>query len=153
IEVAVDGRVLDIGGRKLRALLALFLLNANESVPRDVLIDRMWGESPPAGAQHTLEVYISRLRKTLEPAAGSQAVLTRPGAYLLVASAEQIDIRRFERLAADGRRALAANETDRAAGDLRAALSLWRGSPLADVSDEQFAQPEIARLNDLWIGI
>ncbi len=62
-------------------------------------------------------------------------------------------MRRFERLAADGRRALAANEPDRAAPDLRAALRLWRGSPLADVSDEQFAQPEITRLNDLWIGI
>lgn len=153
IEAAVDDRVLDLGGRKPRALLALFLLNANESLPRDVLVDRLWGERPPAGAQHTLEVYISRLRKTLEPAAGSQVVLTRPGAYLFVAQAEQIDVRRFERLAADGRRALAASAPDRAAENLRAALRLWRGSPLADVSDEQFAQPEITRLNDLWIGI
>ena len=153
IEVTVDGSALDIGGRRLRALLALFLLNANESLPRDVLVDRLWGGRPPAGAQHTLEVYISRLRKTLEPAAGSQVVLTRPGAYLFVAAAEQIDVRRFERLAADGRGALAANEPDRAAENLRAALRLWRGSPLADVSDEQFAQPEITRLNDLWIGV
>lgn len=153
IEAAADGRVLDLGGRKLRALLALFLLHANESVPRDVLVDRLWGERPPGGAQHTLDVYISRLRKTLEPAAGSQVVLTRPGAYLFVVPAEQIDVRRFERLAAEGRRALAANQAGRAAEDLRAALSLWRGSPLADVSDEQFARPEITRLNDLWIGI
>jgi len=45
-----DGRPLDIGGRKLRALLALFLLNANELVPRDFLVDRLWGERPPTGS-------------------------------------------------------------------------------------------------------
>src|SRR5215472_17512271 len=72
---------------------------------------------------------------------------------MFVALAEQIDVRRFERFAADGRSALAANEPDMAAEKLRAALSLWRGSPLADLNDEQFAQPEITRLNDLWIGI
>jgi YVTN family beta-propeller protein len=153
VEAAVDGRPLDIGGRKQRALLALFLLRPNESVPRDVLVDRLWGERPPAGAQHTLEVYISRLRKSLEPAAGSQVVLTRPGAYLFLAQAEQVDVTRFERLAAEGRRALAAGEPARAAADLRAALKLWRGSPLADVSNERFAQPEITRLSELWIGI
>ena len=50
LEATVDGRPLDIGGRKLRALLALFLLNANELVPRDFLVDRLWGERPPTGS-------------------------------------------------------------------------------------------------------
>ncbi|MGN6677791.1 MAG: BTAD domain-containing putative transcriptional regulator, partial [Streptosporangiaceae bacterium] len=59
----------------------------------------------------------------------------------------------FERLAESGRRALAENAPDRAAEDLREALGLWRGAPLADVSDEPFAQPQIARLNELRIGI
>ena len=76
-EVGVNGHALDLGGQKLRALLVILLLSANEPVSRDVLVDRLWGEHPPAGAQHTLEVYISRLRKTLEPAAGGQVVLTR----------------------------------------------------------------------------
>jgi DNA-binding SARP family transcriptional activator len=83
IEAGVDGRTLDIGGRKQRALLAVLLLSANEPVSRDCLAERLWGERPPAGAQHTLEVYVSRLRKVLEPAAGCEVVLTRPGAYLL----------------------------------------------------------------------
>ena len=105
------------------------------------------------GAQHALEVYISRLRKTLEPAAGGQVVLTRPGAYVLRATREHIDVRRFERLAGDGRRALAANAPGQAATDLREALALWRGAPLADVSDEPFAQVEIARLEELRAGV
>ena len=152
-EVGVNGHALDLGGQKLRALLVILLLSANEPVSRDVLVDRLWGEHPPAGAQHTLEVYISRLRKTLEPAAGGQVVLTRPGAYVLRATREHIDVRRFERLAGDGRRALAANAPGQAATDLREALALWRGAPLADVSDEPFAQVEIARLEELRAGV
>jgi peptide/nickel transport system substrate-binding protein len=149
IEAGMNGYVLDIGGQKQRALLAILLLSANEPVSRDVLVDRLWGQHPPAGAQHTLEVYVSRLRKTLESAAGCQVVLTRPGAYLLRATGERIDVRRFERLACEGRRALAANAPGRAAADLREALALWRGEPLADISHEHFAQPEIARLEEL----
>src|SRR5215831_2014615 len=152
IEAGVDGRVLNIGGQKQRALLAVLVLSANQPVPRDVLVDRLWGERPPAGAQHTLEVYISRLRKALEPAAGGPVVLTRPGAYVLQAAGERIDMRRFERLVGEGRRALAEGTPGRAAADLREALALWRGTPLADVSDQSFAQAEIARLEELRAG-
>jgi ABC-type transport system substrate-binding protein/DNA-binding SARP family transcriptional activator len=153
IEASVNGHVLDVGGQKQRALLAVLLLSANEPVSRAVLADRLWGERPPAGAQHTLEVYVSRLRRTLEPAVGSPVVLTRPGAYVLQAPGECIDVRRFERLAGEGRRALAANEPGRAAADLRAALALWRGAPLAGLGDELFARAEITRLEELRAGV
>ena len=83
IEAGVNGHALDIGGQKQRVLLTILLLSANRPVSRNVLVDRLWGECPPAGAQHTLEVYISRLRKTFEPVTGGPVVLTRPGAYLL----------------------------------------------------------------------
>lgn len=153
IEAGVDGRLLDIGGRKQRALLAILLLNANEPVSRDCLAERLWGEHPPAGAQHTLEVYVSRLRKALGPAAGCEVVLTRPGAYLLRTADDRIDVRYFERLAGEGRRALAAGEPERAAADLRAALALWRGAALSGVGDDLFAQAEIARLEELRAGV
>ena len=153
IEVGVNGHALDVGGQKQRALLVVLLLNANQPVPRDVLADRLWGERPPASAQRTLEVYVSRLRKTLEPAAGGPVVLTRPGAYLLRAPSERIDVGRFEFLAGQGRRALAAGAPAQAAEDFREALALWRGPPLAEVSDEPFAQAEIARLNGLRAGV
>jgi YVTN family beta-propeller protein len=153
LEVGVNGHALDIGGQKQRALLVVLLLSANEPVSRDVLVDRLWGERPPGGAQHTLEVYISRLRKTLEPVAGRPVVLTRPGAYVLRATSEHIDIGRFERLAAEGRRALAGGAPGRAAAVLREALALWRGPALADISDEPFAHTEIARLEELRAGV
>jgi DNA-binding SARP family transcriptional activator len=46
IEADVNGVALDIGGQKQRALLAVLVLGANEPVPRDVLVDRLWGNIP-----------------------------------------------------------------------------------------------------------
>ena len=54
-----------LGGPKQRALLAMLLLRANEVVSRDRLIDGLWGERPPPTADHTLDNYLSRLRKAL----------------------------------------------------------------------------------------
>jgi DNA-binding SARP family transcriptional activator len=51
LEVSADGRVIDVGGRKQRALLAISLLRANEPVPRDALMHELWGAATgrPAG--------------------------------------------------------------------------------------------------------
>jgi DNA-binding SARP family transcriptional activator len=149
LEVTAGGRALDVGGQKQRALLAILLLHANQLVPRHVLIEQLWGEHPPAGPDHAVGVYIWRLRKTLDPVAASSCVLTRPGGYLLQAAPEQVDLARFESLARDGERSLAAGQADRAAAQLREALVLWRGAPLADFTGEAFAEVEITRLEQL----
>jgi YVTN family beta-propeller protein len=152
LEVSADGRVIEVGGPKLRALLAILLLRANESVPRDVLVHELWGGQPPAGAQGSLDVYVSRLRRALGAAANGPVVVTRPGAYCLRLADGQLDVRRFERLVARGRSALAANTPDQAGASLRAALQLWRGNALSDLSCEPFAQVEIGRLEELRLG-
>src|SRR5215467_1173853 len=152
LEVSAGGRVTEIRGPKQRALLAILLLRANEPVPRDVLVHELWGERPPAGAQGSLDVSVSRLRKVLTAAAGEPVLVTRPGAYRLQVTDEQFDVRRFERLLADGRSALAAGEPGPAGESLRAALRLWRGEPLADLAGEPFAQVEIGRLEELRLG-
>ena len=153
VEVRVGEHPLDIGGPKQRALLAVLALSANQPVPRDLLIDRLWAGNPPDGAQHALAVYVSRLRKALEATGAEPVLLARAGAYLLQVPAESTDVRRFERLAMSGRHALASNEPHRAAADLSAALALWRGEPLADVRQELLARPEIARLDELRLGV
>ncbi len=153
LEVTVDGTVVDLGGLKQRALLAILLLHANQPVHRDVLVDQLWGEHPPAGAEHAVNVYIWRLRKALQAGSGTQAVVTRQGAYLLQAAAEQVDVALLERLTEEGRRALAAEAAGRASAVLGEALALWRGAPLADFRFEPFAQPEIARLEELRAGV
>src|SRR5215467_277743 len=102
LEVTVDDTAVDLGGLKQRALLATLLLHANQPVHRDLLVDRLWGEHPPAGAEHAVNVYIWRLRKTLQAASGTPGVVTRQGAYLLQAAEDQVDVAVFERLAARG---------------------------------------------------
>ena len=152
LEVSANGRPIEIGGPKLRALLVTLLLRANESVPRDVLVHELWGEQPPIGAQHSLDVYVSRLRKSLDGAANGPVVVTRPGAYSLRLAEGQLDALRFENLVGQGRAALAANAPDQAAEKLRAALELWRGEALADLVNGHGPRIEAARLEELRLS-
>ena len=146
VEVLRDGRPIALGGAKPRALFAVLLLHANEVVSRDRLIDALWGERPPGTADHSLDVQVSRLRKAFEP---DELLHTRPGGYVLQVEPEQIDVRRFERLLEEGRRANAAGQPAEALEVLEAALALWRGNALSDLEYETFARGEINRLEEL----
>jgi YVTN family beta-propeller protein len=152
LEVSVDGQEIDISGPKLRALLVMLLLRADESVPRDLLAHELWGEQQPEGAQHTLDVYISRLRKALGTPASGRVLMTRPGAYSLRLADGQLDARLFEHLAKEGRSALAGDAPGQAAAKLHAALQLWRGRALADLGDSAELRIEAARLEELRLG-
>jgi len=150
LEVLDEGRVVTLGGAKQRALLALFLLHANETMATDRLIDELWGESPPANAAKTVQMQVSRLRKALS--AGGDLVMTRERGYALRLDPEQLDSQRFERLSAEGAGQVAAGVPEQAAQTLERALSLWRDAPLCDLAYEPFAQGEIARLEDVRVG-
>src|SRR5437667_3909187 len=145
IEVTEDDRPLALGAAKQRALLALLLLRANEVVSSDRLVDELWGERPPAKAAKNVQVYVSQLRRLL----GDGRLETHGHGYLLRVEPGALDAERFQTLLDEGREALAAGEVERAAETLHTALAVWRGAALADVAYEQFAQPEIARLEEL----
>jgi basic membrane lipoprotein Med (substrate-binding protein (PBP1-ABC) superfamily)/DNA-binding SARP family transcriptional activator/class 3 adenylate cyclase len=146
---AADGRLAELGPPKQRAMLAILLMHVGEIVPVERLIDLVWGEHPPRTAGHSIQIYASELRKTLEPAAGHPLILTRPPGYLLEAEPDSIDARQFERLVEEGARSLASGDPAAAAAALHTALRLWRGQPLADFAYEEFAQADIRRLQDL----
>src|SRR5262249_56938786 len=124
------------------------VLRANEVVSRDRLIDDLWAGRPPDSAAHSLEVYVSRLRKTLQSNGGDPMVATRPGGYLLRLASDQLDLSDFERLTEEGRSALASGNYDTAAARLREALGLWRGRALGELADEPFARPAAERLEE-----
>jgi peptide/nickel transport system substrate-binding protein len=145
LAVQRDGEDLPLGGPKQRALLAILLLNANTAVSRDRLIDGIWGERPPPTAAHTLDNYISRLRKTL----GEGRVSRRAPGYVLRVMPDELDLDRFARLLALGREQLAAGDAGQAARDFRAALAVWRGPALADLRLEPFAGAEADGLEEL----
>ena len=70
-----------------------------------------------------MRTYFSRLRGTV----GAGVILTRPPGYGLQLAPQALDAARFEQLAAEGRRALAAGEPAAARDHLATALALWRG--------------------------
>jgi DNA-binding SARP family transcriptional activator len=153
LEALDEGRDLAPAGGKRRALLALLLLHANETLSRERLIDELWGESPPATATKTLQVHVSRLRKALSAGNGVGAViLTREHGYQLKLDPDRLDAHHFERLVAEGRRELATGDPNSAAAAFEAALSLWRGAPLAGLGQEPFVRREAARLEDLRVA-
>jgi DNA-binding SARP family transcriptional activator len=152
LEVLDGERRVALGGDKQRALLALFLIHANQAFSAERLVDELWGERPPATAAKTLQGHISRLRKALAvPAAAGEdgVVVTRKHGYELRVDPESVDALRFERLTREARNELAASRVARAASLLEEALSLWRGPPLAEFAYERFAELEIARLEEL----
>jgi DNA-binding SARP family transcriptional activator len=132
VEVRAADRTLDIGHAKQRAVLAVLLLDIGRVVPGDVLIDRVWGENPPASVRGVLHAYIARLRAALATGADGDgdgdALARRAGGYVLEAEQAQVDVFRFRRLAADAARG---DGDERARQFLDEALELWRGSALA----------------------
>ena len=124
-------------------------MHANEPIPRERLIEDLWGDAAPKTVNSVLNVYLSRLRRLLADGTGKQLLVTQAAGYVLSVRPEGLDARRFESLLERGRRELASGEAERASATLRNALALWRGAALADIAFESFAQPEIARLEEL----
>ncbi len=133
LEVRADGRRLEIGAAKQRALLGLLLLGANRPLPPDRLIDQLWQGSPPRTARTTLQSCVYRLRKLIRPDDGEIGLRTHPAGYLLEVPGQAVDLRRFEDLLLTGREARAAGQPELAASRLRAGLELWHGPALADI--------------------
>jgi DNA-binding SARP family transcriptional activator/pimeloyl-ACP methyl ester carboxylesterase len=141
----IDGTApVRLSAGKQRALLALLLLNANHTVSREQIVDDLWGDDVPDSAQKMVQIHVSQLRKALpEP-----RVHTRAPGYLIEIGDDELDLPRFERLAAEGRRALSEDDAPGAARLLADALALWRGPALAEFT-EPFAAHERARLEEL----
>ncbi|MGC4850355.1 BTAD domain-containing putative transcriptional regulator [Micromonospora sp. DT15] len=148
--VLADGREVPVGGPRLRALLALLLLNAGRVVSADRLIDGLYGEHPPRGAANALQSQVSRLRQALP--AGHDPVEFHPAGYRLAVDPDDVDAYRFERLAEAGRCALVGGDWPRAAGLLREALELWRGPALADAIGAAGVPAQAARLDELRLA-
>jgi predicted ATPase/DNA-binding SARP family transcriptional activator len=134
LEAVAAGETLRLGGPKQRALLALLLLRRNEVVPRERLIDAIWGEEPPGTAANSLQVYVHGLRREL----GAERIERNGNGYRLLVESDELDLERFERLVGRAKASLPSRPAD-AADELRSALALWRATPLADLAGEPVA--------------
>lgn len=151
IEATRDGRPIDLGPLKQRAVLALLLMNPRRVVATDRILEAVWaGES---GKENALWVTISRLRAALADGSGhgsDQILVTRDHGYALEIDPLTIDANRFESLVRDADRS--STDPTEAADLLSAALELWRGEPYEELRYEDFAQSEITRLTLLRDG-
>ncbi|WP_132875279.1 AfsR/SARP family transcriptional regulator [Tamaricihabitans halophyticus] len=149
---ADDGAEVEIGGTRLRGLLARLALDAGRPVSVDALLDGLWGDQPPTDAANALQSLVSRLRRVLR-AAGDGAVRANGQGYTLDLNPDAVDAHRFERLARDGKRALGNGKHAEAAELLAEAAELWRGSPLDEFAEASFAAPAAARLVELGLAV
>jgi basic membrane lipoprotein Med (substrate-binding protein (PBP1-ABC) superfamily)/DNA-binding SARP family transcriptional activator len=132
-----------LGGPKQRLVIALLLAEPNSTVSVERLIDGIWGETPPETARHTLQSYVSELRKALGE------MIERDGSgYVIRVDRTSLDALELEDRVSEARLRLE-HEPDAAAMELEAALALWRGRPFEDHPDHASLQAEAVRLEEL----
>src|SRR5207248_5977911 len=100
-ECGPAGRRVEIGSAKQRAVLAVLGLHLNEVVSRDLLVDRLWADRPPASATVTLRSLVSRLRKAFDGAAVGFEIVTREPGWTLRGETTAVDAARFRALTAE----------------------------------------------------
>ena len=149
LSVVGNGSVAALGPPKQRALLAVLLTRIGEAVPVDRLIELLWGTAAPRTADHSIQIYVSDLRREFEPLGGSDVLVTRQPGYVLDVDPDAVDAWRFERLVKEGTRLLEDGDDDAGRTTIREALGLWTGPPLSDFPYEEFAQPVARRLTDV----
>lgn len=152
------GQELTIGAPKVELLFATLLIRANQVVGFNQLITEIWNEAPPRRANAALHVYVSQLRKFLQPADDPNPVVTQAPGYLLRTDDER-DIAEFQRLLSNGRTLHMQGRYEEADAGLTAALDLWRGPALGDLQGNGpivrgfVAWAEAARLECLELQI
>jgi DNA-binding SARP family transcriptional activator len=136
LQVTVDGAPVMLGTPKLRAVLAMLVMNRNRPVSIDALITAAWEEGPPAEARASLHSYISNLRRLLGDS--RTRLENAPPGYRLTVGDAACDIGRFVLEKTAGVQAAAAGRFEEASEHLTRALSEWRGAVLEDLRDFQF---------------
>ena len=152
IEVEVDGRPVDLGGPRQRAVLAMLVSARRAVVSTDRLIEDLWRGEPPPSATASLQAYVSNLRRLLEPERSprtpARLLVSAPPGYALRVADDAVDAWRFERLLRRARELGGSGAAD-ARVVLEEALGLWQGPAFAEVVDEPWAATEAARLEQL----
>ncbi|WP_433616306.1 BTAD domain-containing putative transcriptional regulator [Dactylosporangium sp. CA-139114] len=138
-----DGTPVELPGGKPRTLLAVLACHAGRPVPAEVLVESLWGTTPPARADANVRVYVHHLRKAL----GGDRIGRRPEGYVLRLEPDELDAARFRSLLAVARTATA--EPDRARQALEAALALWRGPALTGLESVPALAADAAGLEEL----
>jgi len=147
VDVLADDGPREVRGLRRKAVLAALALHGGEVVSAGRLAEVVWGEDAPPTVVNTLQTHVSYLRTVL----GSKNAIRacRPG-YLLDLGGDSSDVQVAERLLREG-----TSSADPAQGvrHLRAALALWHGQSLADVTGVAWLEEQAVRLDLLCLQV
>ncbi|MFD3455854.1 BTAD domain-containing putative transcriptional regulator [Streptomyces sp. NPDC058691] len=134
------GQPVPPGPPQQRALLGALLLRGGRPATAQELVDALWGEEPPPTALAALRSYAFRLRKALGP----DALATVDGGYVLH-PVDDFDLFRAEQHQSEAEKARATGDLAAARAELRRALALFDGEPLAGLPGP-YAETQRTRL-------
>jgi DNA-binding SARP family transcriptional activator len=166
VEVSIAGVSVVPTATKPRQLLTMLAINAGRVVTSATLMEEIWGMDPPRSAPGTLQTYVLQIRRMIRQALGDdyhhdphdgdddamEILHTRHTGYSLELAPETIDAVRYEEIALAGRTAGAEGDFETAEQKLTAALDLWRGPALIDVTAGPQLEIEAMRLNESRLG-
>ncbi|MDR7161302.1 BTAD domain-containing putative transcriptional regulator [Arthrobacter sp. BE255] len=152
LQVVADGAPVGMGSGKLRIVLACLALRANSVVGTDFLAEAVWDGHPPAQPGPQLQVYVANLRRLLDPhrskRVASQRLASRPGGYVLIATADELDLLQFREHVAAGELAVQAGNLEGGADSLRQAVELFQGPAFPDLADVELLGPDLDGLDE-----
>jgi DNA-binding SARP family transcriptional activator len=145
--VACEGRSRPaLTRKKSQALLALLALRPGTGYARDTLTALLWSDSSDEQARHSLRQELHELRRALAPTR-TRALLVDAERIALDAQAVEVDVLRFERLAADGTPEALKRAADLYQGDLLA------GVGVRETAFEDHLRAERERLQHKALGV
>jgi DNA-binding SARP family transcriptional activator len=137
---------LDLGPGKQRAVLTVLLLNVGRPVSVAQIVEAVWSDDPPENGANVVQKYVVGLRRVLDPdrppRSPAQLLALTDAGYVLRVAPDAVDAEVFQQKVRRARAAQAEHRLADTAAELRAALALWHGEPLAGLSGSVF---EVAR--------
>lgn len=146
VSAGYGGASVDLPSVRQRMVLAALLLRPNQTINAQDLASLIWDGTSPEQAAMTLRSYVMRLRRSLGPELGARIRTRSPGYVVEIRHESELDTLHFAELRRCSQAAAALSDWEGAADWLRAALALWRGTPLEDVPESALGLAELPGL-------
>lgn len=132
----------DIGPARQRGILGALLIDPERPVPLESLVDRVWGDRPPAGVRNVVHTYITRLRRAFAQVSAELpepiGLVRSPAGYLISTDLGAVDLVRFRRLLKSAQQE-GLGDPERSTL-LQQALHMWRGDALGGMHSDWAAR-------------
>lgn len=142
IELWTGSVLADLGPARQRSILGVLLIDPERPVPLESLVDRVWGDRPPAGVRNVVHTYITRLRRALALASAELpepiGLVRTPAGYQVSADPGSVDLVRFRRLLKSAQQE-GLGDQERSTL-LQQALHMWRGDALGGMQSDWAAR-------------